>query len=77
MFPFDPPENIRNLWFSDVFRGIKREHWEEKGFSHKVEVFQANHLIKATLENNSFKVSNNKNNIMCLLSTLNELHILI
>ena len=27
MFPFDPPENP---WFSDVFRGIKREHWEEK-----------------------------------------------
>ena len=27
VFPFDPPENIR---FSDVFRGIKREHWEKK-----------------------------------------------
>ena len=26
-----PPENIRNLWFSDVFRGIKKEHREEKG----------------------------------------------
>ena len=46
MFPFDPPENIRKplsfltrvhirgkkcSWFSDVFREIKREHWEEKG----------------------------------------------
>ena len=32
MFPFDPPEKIReNLWFSDVFRGIKREHWEKNG----------------------------------------------
>ena len=20
-----------NLWFSDVFRGTKKEHWEEKG----------------------------------------------
>ena len=29
MFPFDPPENIRNL--SDVFRGIKKEHWDKKG----------------------------------------------
>ena len=28
MFHFDPPENQR---FSDVFRGIKREHWEKKG----------------------------------------------
>ena len=28
-FPtFEPPENIR--WFSDVFKGIKMEHWEEK-----------------------------------------------
>ena len=37
MFPFDLPENIRkplipqktseNLWFSDIFRGIKRENW--------------------------------------------------
>ena len=29
MFPVDPPENIRKPWFSDVFRGIKKEHWEE------------------------------------------------
>ena len=28
MFSFDPPENIRK---PNVFRGIKREHWEEKG----------------------------------------------
>ena len=27
MFSFDPPENIRK---PKVFRGIKREHWEEK-----------------------------------------------
>ena len=29
-----PPKKthfIENLWFSDVFRGIKREHWEVKG----------------------------------------------
>ena len=26
MFLFDLPEN---LWFSDVFRGIKRELWEK------------------------------------------------
>ena len=34
------PENVRkplvkqekNLWFSGVFRGIKREHWEEMGY---------------------------------------------
>ena len=38
MFPFDPPGNIRkpketseNQRFSNVFRGIKRENWEEKG----------------------------------------------
>ena len=32
MFPFDPSENIRKpKVFYDVFRGIKREHWEEKG----------------------------------------------
>ena len=30
-FPFDPPKTSENLWFSDVFRGIKREHWEEMG----------------------------------------------
>ena len=30
MFPFDLPENIKPS-FSDVFRGIKREHWEVKG----------------------------------------------
>ena len=27
MLPFDPPENIS----SNVYRGIKREHWEEMG----------------------------------------------
>ena len=32
MFPLDPPEISENLWFSDIFRGIKREHWEEKGY---------------------------------------------
>ena len=32
MFPFDPPENIRNQRFSDVFRRIKREHWEVKSY---------------------------------------------
>ena len=26
--PFDPPENIRK---PEVFGGVKREHWEEKG----------------------------------------------
>ena len=26
MFPFDPPGNIRKPF---VFRGFKREHWEE------------------------------------------------
>ena len=26
-----PLKTLENLWFSDVFRGIKREHWEEKG----------------------------------------------
>lgn len=26
-FSFDNPEN-RNIWFSNVFKGIKREHWE-------------------------------------------------
>ena len=40
MFPFDLAENTQksmafrktseNQWFSDVFRRIKREHWEEK-----------------------------------------------
>ena len=30
IFPFDAPENIKNLWFS-VFKEIKRENWEEKG----------------------------------------------
>ena len=29
LYPLKTPEN-RN--FSDVFRGIKREHWEEKGY---------------------------------------------
>ena len=29
MFPFIYP--LENLWFSDVFRGIKREHWPEIG----------------------------------------------
>ena len=34
MFPFDPPpENSRKtlVWFSDVFKGIKRKHCMEKG----------------------------------------------
>ena len=26
-----PLEILENLWFSDVFRGIKREHWEQMG----------------------------------------------
>ena len=26
-----PLKTSENLWFSDVFRGIKREHWEGKG----------------------------------------------
>ena len=26
-----PLKTSENLWFSNVFRGIKREHWEEKG----------------------------------------------
>ena len=40
MFPFDLAENTQkpmafrktseNQWFSDVFRRIKRERWEEK-----------------------------------------------
>ena len=32
-FDENPFKNVfieKNLWFSDVFRGIKREHWEEK-----------------------------------------------
>ena len=28
MLPSDTPENIRKPKISDVFRGIKREHWE-------------------------------------------------
>lgn len=45
MFPLDAPENIRKpliplkmsetFWFS-VFRGIDREHWEEKGYRDQV-----------------------------------------
>ena len=31
IFPFDSPENIKNQRFSDVFKEIKKEHWEEKG----------------------------------------------
>ena len=31
MFLFDLSGNIRKPRFSDVFTGIKREHWEEKG----------------------------------------------
>ena len=26
-----PLKTSENLWFSDVLRGIKRGHWEEKG----------------------------------------------
>ena len=36
-YPFDPTENVRkslvqekNLWFSEDFRGIQMENWEEK-----------------------------------------------
>lgn len=28
--PFDPPKNIRNFWFSVIFRKDKREHREGK-----------------------------------------------
>ena len=28
MIPVDHPEASENLWFSDVFRGTKRELWE-------------------------------------------------
>ena len=33
VFLFDPPESIKktNVRFSDVFRGINRKLWEEKG----------------------------------------------
>ena len=31
MVPFDTPENIRKLKVFDVFRGFKKEQWEEKG----------------------------------------------
>ena len=30
IFPFYPPEIIRKPRFSDVFRGFRREYWEEK-----------------------------------------------
>ena len=33
-FPIIPLISLKtpeNPWFSDVFRGIKREHWEGKG----------------------------------------------
>ena len=30
MIPFDPLKTSENLWFSDVFKGIKKEPWEEK-----------------------------------------------
>ena len=29
ILPFDAPEE--NVWFPDVFRGIKRKYWEENG----------------------------------------------
>ena len=31
MSPFDPLKTSENQRFSDVFRGTKTEHWEEKG----------------------------------------------
>ena len=30
VFSLNSPENIKNLWFSDVLQGIKREDWEGK-----------------------------------------------
>ena len=33
IFPFDPPENIRKPNFSDVFRGIKKDHWKENAWT--------------------------------------------
>ena len=29
MFPFDPRDNIENLWFPDVLSRIRREQWKE------------------------------------------------
>ena len=31
MYLFDPPEKSESQRFSDVFKGIKREYWEEMG----------------------------------------------
>ena len=30
-----PLKTSENLWFSDVSRGIKRKHWEEKDYGNK------------------------------------------
>ena len=43
MFPFDPPE--KNFWFSDVFTGIKREHWKEKGSGNFIQKYRLAILI--------------------------------
>ena len=32
VFPFDPPENIRKPLVFWYFQGVKRTHWEEKGW---------------------------------------------
>ena len=31
IIPLIPLKTPENPWFSDVFRGIKREHWEDEG----------------------------------------------
>ena len=33
MFPFDPLKVSENIWFSDVFRWTKRQHWKEMGLA--------------------------------------------
>ena len=32
LFPLIPLKKSENQRFSDVFRGIRREHWEVKGY---------------------------------------------
>ena len=59
MVPFDPPKTSENLWFPNLFRGIKREHWEEKGKSFSLVLWKEfRKLIKLFLALNLASLAN-------------------
>ena len=58
MFPLDPPENRKQKRFYDVFRGVKRKHWEGKVY---ISLYNTRRFLIKRLD--FFKLSTNKMHI--------------